>query len=129
MDLVYYGNPQQLEFDFVVAPGADPAVIRLGFEGADQLTLDERGNLILHTAGGEIAQRAPVVYQQIGGAKQARSGGYVFEGKRQVGFQVAAYDSSKPLIIDPVLEYSSYLAAARATRASASRWTPPATPT
>ena len=109
VDLVYYGNPQQLEFDFVIAPGADPAVIRLGFEGADQLTLDERGNLILHAAGGEIVQRPPVVYQQVGGTKQARSGGYVFEGKRQVGFQVAAYDSSKPLIIDPVLEYSSYL--------------------
>ena len=109
VDLVYYGNQQQLEYDFVVAPGADPAAIRLGFEGADQLTLDEQGNLILHAAGGEIVQRAPVIYQQIGETKQARSGSYVFEGKHQVGFQVAAYDSSEPLVIDPVLEYSSYL--------------------
>ena len=59
IDLVYYGNQRQLEYDFVVAPGADPAAIRLSFRGADQMSLDARGNLVLHTTGGDVIQHAP----------------------------------------------------------------------
>ncbi len=109
IDLVYYGNQQQLEYDFVVAPGADPDAIRLGFEGADEIGLDHQGNLILQTAGGELLQRAPVVYQETEGVKKAIPGGYVLQEDNEVSFAVAAYDSSYPLVIDPVLEYSSYL--------------------
>jgi hypothetical protein len=109
VDLVYYGNQRQLEYDFIVAPGADPQAIRLAFEGVDRLTLDARGNLVLHTSGGEVLQRAPIVYQEIDGARQAISGRYVFRGKDRVGFQVAAYDRTRPLVIDPVLLYSTYL--------------------
>ncbi|MBC8446456.1 MAG: SBBP repeat-containing protein, partial [Chloroflexi bacterium] len=71
--------------------------------------LDDQGNLIVHIAGGEVIQRAPVIYQEVGGARQEISGGYALQGEGRVGFQVAAYDASRPLVIDPVLEYSSYL--------------------
>ncbi len=109
VDLVYYGNQGQLEYDLVVAPGADPKAIRLRFEGADKISLDDQGSLIAHIAGGEVIQRAPVIYQEVGGARQEISGGYALQGEGRVGFQVAAYDASRPLVIDPVLEYASYL--------------------
>jgi uncharacterized repeat protein (TIGR01451 family) len=109
VNLVYYGNQRQLEYDLVVAPGADPKAIRLAFEGVHKFALDAQGNLILHTAGGELLQRAPIVYQEIDGARQKISGRYVLKTKDRVGFQVAAYDRTKPLVIDPVLVYSTYL--------------------
>lgn len=109
IDLVFYGNQQQLEYDFLVAPGADPKDIRLGFKGMDKLSLDDDGNLILHIANSEVIQRAPVIYQEINGVKQVIPGRYVLQGKDQVGFQLAAYDTDKPLVIDPVLFYSTYL--------------------
>ena len=109
VNLVYYGNQRQVEYDFVVAPGADPKVIRLAFEGVDRSILDGQGNLILHTAHGKLVQRAPVVYQEISGARREISGRYVLQGKDRVGFHVAAYDRTKPLVIDPVLVYSTYL--------------------
>lgn len=109
IDLVYYGNQRQLEYDFVVAPGADPDSIKLSFEGAQDVRIDERGDLVLQTADGEIRQRRPMIYQELEGARQEVIGRYVFRGEHQVGFAVAAYDQSKPLVIDPVLSYSTYL--------------------
>ena len=110
VDLVFYGNQRQLEYDLVVAPGADTRAIRLDFQGMEKLEIDAQGNLILHMANGdEITQHKPYIYQEINGGKQAVPGQYVLNGKRQVGFQVAAYDTSKPLVIDPVLSYSTYL--------------------
>ncbi len=109
INLVYYGNQRQLEYDWVVAPGADPSVITLGFQGADSMALDAAGNLVLHTAGGDVIEHAPIVYQESGGIRQNVSGQFVLEGNGQVRFVVGAYDSSKPLIIDPVLSYSTYL--------------------
>ena len=109
VNLVYYGNQRQLEYDFVVAAGADPGVIRLSFEGVDKLTLDGHGNLVFQAAAGRIIQRSPVVYQEIGGIRREIAGRYVLRGKTRVGFQVAAYDRTKPLVIDPVLIYSTYL--------------------
>ncbi len=109
VDLVYYGDQRQLEYDFVVSPGADPKAITLAFEGAEKLEIDDRGDLLLHTAGGEIRLHKPLIYQGINGAKQPIPGRYVLKDKHQVGFSVAAYDLSKPLVIDPVLNYSSYL--------------------
>ena len=109
IDLVYYGNGRQLEYDFIVAPGADPGVITLAFEGADALELGTEGDLVLHTRGGELRLRKPLIYQEVGGAKRSVAGGYVVKGGGGVGFQVAAYDGTKPLIIDPVLVYSTYL--------------------
>jgi len=109
VDLVYYGNQGQLEYDLVVAPSTDPNAIRLRFEGADEISLDNRGNLVVNLPGGEVIQRAPIAYQEIDGDRQEISGGYVLHGDHQVGFQVTAYDVSRPLIIDPALVYSSYL--------------------
>ncbi|MBI4467856.1 MAG: SBBP repeat-containing protein, partial [Acidobacteria bacterium] len=118
VDLIYYGSQLQLEYDFVVAPGADPNTIRLAFEGADNMEVDGEGNLILHVAGSDVIQRAPKIYQEIDGIRQTVGGGYILSEiadrksnleNPDVGFRVAAYDASKPLIIDPVLVYSTYL--------------------
>jgi hypothetical protein len=109
VDLVYYGTAGQLEYDFVVASGADPGAITLAFAGVDTLALDPQGDLLLHTAGGPIRQHKPTIYQEGNGIRQEIAGGYVLKDRQQVGFQVAAYDASRPLIIDPVLSYSTYL--------------------
>ena len=108
IDVVYYGNQRQLEYDIIVRPGADPSRIVLDFQGADRLELDGRGDLVLHTGAGPITQRKPVVYQDIGGVRREVQGGYRLANGR-VSFQLAAYVASRPLIIDPVLSYSTYL--------------------
>jgi uncharacterized protein YcfJ len=116
VNLVYYGNQRQLEYDFIVAPGANPNTIRLAFDGAERLSLDAVGNLVLHTAsGGDVIEHAPVVYQELGGVRQDVAGNYRIGKDGQVGFQVGAYDPSRPLVIDPVLSYSTYLGGAGST--------------
>ncbi len=109
VDLVYYGNRRQLEYDFVVTPGADPNIIKLVWAGARKVWLDENGDLLLDTAGGAVRWLRPVVYQEAGGERKLIAGAYALTGKRQVGFRVGKYDTSKPLIIDPGLVYSTYL--------------------
>src|SRR5205814_9174838 len=109
IDLVYYGNQRQLEYDFVVAPGADPNRIVLGFQGAERLEINAEGELVLHAAGEVIRQRVPVIYQEINGVRTKLEGRYVLKDAHRVGFQVAAYDPSRPLVIDPTLVYSTYL--------------------
>jgi hypothetical protein len=109
VDLVYYGHLRQLEYDFHVAPRADPTAITLGFEGIDRLDVDAQGDLVLATAGGSLRFQKPVVYQEEGGRRQVIAGGYVRKSNQQVGFHVAAYDPARPLVIDPVLSYATYL--------------------
>jgi hypothetical protein len=109
IDLIYYGNQRQLEYDFVVAPGADSRVINLNFKGAQKIRVDGQGDLLLQVAGGEVHQRKPVIYQEVDGLKKEIAGRYVIRGSYQVGFKVAKYDMSKPLVIDPVMVYSTYL--------------------
>ena len=136
IDLVYYGNQGQLEYDLVVAPGADPTQIMLAFDGAEQLTVDDQGDLVLtlpqsSTEAGQaetatLRLHKPVVYQRDEqGEKHALAGTYVLRGAetaathhtvavhlgetQHVAFQVASYDTSKPLIIDPVLSWATYL--------------------
>src|SRR5438270_274589 len=113
IDLVYYGNQRQLEYDFVVSPGADPERIVLGFQGAERLEIDAEGELVLHAAGGAIHQRVPVIYQEIDGVRTKIEGRYVLKDAHRVGFKVAAYDQSRPLVIDPTLVYSTYLGGSR----------------
>ncbi|MGB2898763.1 MAG: SBBP repeat-containing protein, partial [Candidatus Acidiferrum sp.] len=108
-DLVYYGNQQQLEYDFVLAPGADPRIIRLAIAGSEKLEAGTDGGLVLRTTGGEVRLHKPIVYQQVSGTRKEVTGRYVLRGKREIGFEVAAYDANRPLIIDPVLSYSTYL--------------------
>jgi hypothetical protein len=115
VDETYYANSQgELETDYVVAPGADPGVIRLVASGASGVSLDGQGNLVLPTAGGGVALRAPEMYQVVNGVRQAVSGQYLVQGG-QVGFQVGAYDPSLPLVIDPALIYSTYFGGSMST--------------
>ncbi|UFP92726.1 beta strand repeat-containing protein [Gloeobacter morelensis] len=107
IDMVYYGNGRQLEYDFVVGPGVDPGRIAMDVAGARSLRLDGNGDLIIATALGEIRQHRPVVYQQIGGQKRQVAGRYVLNG-RKVSFAVGEYDRSLPLVIDPILSYSTF---------------------
>jgi hypothetical protein len=110
VDLAYYIDGQQLEYDFIVAPGADPASIKLGFAGVDQTTVDAQGDLVLKPAEGPpLRFQKPIIYQIDGGRRHAVEGSYVQHGPHQIGFRVGAYNRMRPLIIDPVLNYSTYL--------------------
>jgi len=86
IDLVYYGAGRQLEYDFIVAAGADPHQIKLSMEGALGMRLDERGDLVLSVGGGEIRQRKPGAYQDMNGVRKEVAARYTLSGKRQVGF-------------------------------------------
>jgi hypothetical protein len=108
IDLVYYGTQRQLEYDFTVAPGARPETIRLRFDGVQKIEIDSQGDLVLKTSAGEVRQPKPVIYQEIGGERKRIDGSYVLRDRSSVGFQIARYDASRPLIIDPVLVYSTY---------------------
>jgi uncharacterized repeat protein (TIGR01451 family) len=109
IDLIYYGQQRHLEYDLVVAPGANPAAIRLRVAGMDALHVDDDGALRFQVANRVLALSKPVIYQESEGIKQAVAGGYVLLADNQVGLKLAAYDRSKPLIIDPVLSYSTYV--------------------
>lgn len=111
VDALYSGNQGRLETTFLVHPGANASVIQMQIQGAEGLSLDAQGNLVIHAASGDVTEQAPVMCQDINGARQAVSGSYVLEGKNTVGFQVGAYDHSQTLVIDPTLSYSSYLPA------------------
>jgi uncharacterized protein (TIGR03437 family) len=109
VDLVYYGNRQQLEYDFVVQPGAQPEDIRLGIEGAQEMRIDAAtGDLVLETEAGEVRQHRPVAYQEVGGRREEVAAGYNL-GAGGVAFEVGAYDEALPLVIDPVLSYATFL--------------------
>ncbi|NQT82476.1 SBBP repeat-containing protein, partial [bacterium] len=109
IDLIYYGNEGRLEYDFVVSPGADPTAIRLGFKGVERLNLDDEGNLILPMGGGQVIQHAPIIFQEVNGQRRSVSGGYLLKRNKEVAFQVASYDRTRPLVIDPIRGYSTYL--------------------
>jgi hypothetical protein len=109
IDLVWYGNQRQLEYDFIVAPGADPQTIRLKFAGAGKLRLDVNGDLALRTGAGEVRHHKPLIYQEVDGQRREIAGHYVISGKNQVGFVVGEYDTSLPLVIDPSISYATYL--------------------
>src|SRR5947209_847311 len=107
--LVYYGAGAQLEYDFVVEPGADAGQVALKFEGADDLQLDASGDLRIRTAAGEVRQQKPSVYQEGAGAWQVVECGYVLKIDGEFGFALCEYYAGRMIIIDPVLVYSTYL--------------------
>ena len=133
VDLVYYGNQGRLEYDFVVAPGADPKQIRLAFQGADKTVVDAAGDLVLRAGGQEVRFHKPRVYQEINGRRVAVAAGWALdegfrvqgsglraaradrkskiENRKSASFALARYDRRRPLVIDPVLSYSTYLGA------------------
>ena len=110
IDVVYYGAQGSLEYDFVVAPGADPRQIELEFSGQDSLSIDNDGDLLLALGPQPVRYEKPLIYQQHGGERVLVAGNYEQRGPGRVGFELAgAYDPSWPLIIDPVLNYSTHL--------------------
>jgi sugar lactone lactonase YvrE len=109
IDLVFYGNQHQLEYDFVVSPHADPNLIRLHFAGAEHIELGSHGDLRVVGHNGEVAFRRPILYQEDHGIRQSVGGVFRLWADKTVAFSVGAYDQTKPLIIDPVLSYSTYL--------------------
>ena len=108
IDLVYYGNQRQLEYDFIVAPGADPHRIAFDVRGAKRIRQDAHGELILKMSEGEIRWHKPVVYQEKDGARQEIAAYYAITAANRVTFELAKYDASRPLYIDPLV-YSTYL--------------------
>jgi hypothetical protein len=109
VDLLYYGHQQQVEYDFALAPGADPKAITLLIEGVEALEIDGHGDLMLQTRAGPLRMPKPRIYQERDGVRQAIAGGYLLKGPQRVGFQVGSYDPARPLVIDPVLSYPTYL--------------------
>ena len=118
IDVNYYGNDGQLEYDFIVGPGASPRKIAMTFEGAKHVRLNSAGDLRLVLHGEEILLRKPVAYQQRSGKRSEVAAEYVLRGKR-VGIRMGSYDPHEPLIIDPVLNYASYLGGTGNDNASA----------
>jgi IPT/TIG domain/Beta-propeller repeat len=110
VDLVFYGNQRQLEYDLKLAPGADPRVIRWTFEGASGLRLDSDGTLVVAVGGAEVRQARPRIFQSLSrGREREVSGEYVISGRKEVAFRLGDYDRTKALTIDPVLVFSTYL--------------------
>jgi uncharacterized protein (TIGR03437 family) len=109
IDVVYYGNQRQLEYDIVVAPAADPTLLQFAVEGARRLRVDAGGNLVISTAAGDLIQHRPRVYQAIGGREVPIGGRYRVTRGKFVSFAVNSYDKRQPLVIDPALSYATYL--------------------
>jgi len=107
IDLLYHGDQGRLEYDFIVSPGAHPEQIQVSFEGAGAVRVDERGDLVLTTSLGDVHWRKPVAYQEQPHGRQAVEVAYALKTGSRMGFAVGPYDASKPLIVDPVLAYST----------------------
>lgn len=107
--LAFYSNKQSLEYDFYIAPNTDVSTIRIKFEGEESINLALDGDLILRVDGEEVRHRKPVIYQEVAGVKKSVEGKYFINGEGEVGFKIGQYDKSKPLVIDPILSYSTYL--------------------
>ncbi|MBZ5494020.1 MAG: choice-of-anchor D domain-containing protein [Acidobacteriia bacterium] len=109
IDLVFYGNGEQLEHDFVIAPGADPSRIHFQLEGGNEIHLEPNGDLRLNLRDGELVLRRPSAYQEGKDHAQKIDVAFVLKGSA-IGFRVGRYDRSRPLIVDPVMVFSTYLA-------------------
>lgn len=118
VDLIYYGNQGQLEYDFVLAPGADPRAIRFAITGA-KIQIDSHGDLVMRTKLGEVRHHKPVIYQDIDGVRHAVTGRFVRRAANEVAFALAPYDREHSLVIDPSLNFSTYLGGGAADEARA----------
>jgi hypothetical protein len=111
IDLVFYGHGHEMEYDFVVRPGGDPNQIRLAFDGVDSMQVDaESGDLVIKTKNGsEMRHVQPKVYQQVGDKKVEVAGGYQIMDDGQAAFRLAQYDRRKALVVDPTVEFTTFL--------------------
>jgi uncharacterized repeat protein (TIGR01451 family) len=109
VDLEYYGNQKELEYDLIVSPGTDPKGIGIGFYGSKRLTIEKAGDLSIKILGGEVKLRRPIAYQMgEGGERQVVEVRYELRGSGKVGLNVGKYDTSRVLVVDPVLVYSTF---------------------
>jgi len=113
IDLVFHGEEHRLEYDFLLSPGANPALIRLDLTGHRSLRVDDSGDLVVSTEGGEIRWKKPDMYQEFNGVRKSVTGGFHVTGGNLVTFNIASYDPARELVIDPTLSYSTYLGAAQ----------------
>ena len=109
VDKVFHAAGGHFEYDFIVSPGAEPSRIRVGFDGVDAMRVNDAQSMVLTIGNGEIEHRAPTVYQDIDGSRRAVAARYLVTGPREIGFEIAAYDRTRPLVIDPVVVYATYL--------------------
>src|SRR5271157_657401 len=105
VDLLVYRNGADVEYDWIVAPFADPSAIQFSFLGKERIWLDSLGDLVIETASGEVRHRHPYIYQDIDGVRRKVAGGFTISEDGSVGFGVAAYDRTRRLIIDPQIVY------------------------
>lgn len=117
-DIHFYGNQRQLEYDIVLKPGADPEALRFAYEGAENLRLNDGGDLEIFLGNETIIQHRPTIFQEVAGVRHTVSGSFVLLSQDQIsssqathgfGFKLGRYDPKYPLVIDPVLVYSTYL--------------------
>jgi uncharacterized protein (TIGR03437 family) len=106
VDLAIYGKSQQIEYDWIVAPGADPAAIRFSFSGASHIRIDTNGDLVIDTPAGEVRHRRPNIYQSVDGRTHPVDGAFALL-RGQVRFRIGAYDKRLPLVIDPKLIFAA----------------------
>ena len=109
VNLAFHGDRRQLEFDFIVSPGASPAPIELGFKGADKITTDGAGNLVLSSAAGDVLLNKPVAYQEKDGQRELVNVSFKTAGKKEVAFALGDYDHRRELVIDPSVTFATYL--------------------
>jgi hypothetical protein len=119
IDMLFGGEGRNLKSVFVVAPEADPATIHVRYEGAGELRLEDDGTLVIPLDGRELRDEAPVIYQEGASGRVAVEGRFVLEGDGIVGFSIGSYDRSLPLVIDPVLSYSTLLGGSNSDAAMA----------
>jgi len=112
--LAYYGSRQQLEYDFVVAPGADAGRIRIAFDGGRGAEISDEGDLVLHTPVGDIRHNKPVAYQETETGRRKVPAAFVLSDSGEASFELGDYDNTRELVIDPVLVYSTYLGGSNA---------------
>lgn len=110
IDLLYYGNQRQVEYDFVVQPGFDPSVIRVAFAGAERISADPSGDLVIATGAGDLRMKSPLVYQERDGRRELVAAAYVVRpDEKKVEFRLAEYDRTRELVIDPVIVWSTFV--------------------
>ena len=109
VDLLFHGDQRQLEYDFIVAPGADPRRIGFKIRGARKIEIDANGNLVLHTVDSEFEMRKPLIYQGEGASRSEVRGKFVLSAKNQVRFELGPYNHAEKLVIDPAIDYATFL--------------------
>ena len=109
VNMAFHGEQKQLEFDFIVAPGANAAEIGMGVTGAKRIVTDESGDLVLSSAAGDVLLHKPVAYQEKNSKREPVDARFVVQANNRVSFELGNYDRSRELVIDPSVSYATYL--------------------